>query len=152
MKITNAKIRVIMKKNLGKYMHVVSVGGFTVCAEGREFSFDFHLSESFISRHDQKRVWFLLSKADEDSFPEMQDICGCLEKIDAFPECYIWVGDHKNEVSELESFSIICEGTGRAPQLDDTDFITFETEQENESYKIQCRFTKALLDTCEIVE
>lgn len=86
----------------------LSVGGYTLRdKEGNEYQFDFYWAAGTIDDTDPNKVHYILSEADEVSFPEMQEIVDHLEDMIAFPECNVDLDSDEIDVEKIEAFTLI---------------------------------------------
>lgn len=131
----------------------ITPGGYTFRdKDGNEYQFDFYWNGGTIDEADPRKVHFILSEADEVSFPEMQDILEHLKDMTAFPECYVAMDPENLEVEGIEAFTLITRKPHEKGAIKGTlsPYIKWKKYQlSKEMDEIRYQLTPRMLKTCE---
>ena len=131
----------------------LTLGGYTFRdKDGNEYQFDFYWAAGTIDDADPKKIHYILSEADEVSFPEMQEIVDHLADLTAFPECCVDMDSDEIEVERIEAFTLITRKPHEKSAIKGSlsPYIKWKKHQlSKEMDEVRYQLTPRMLKTCE---
>ena len=143
-----AYITIQMDRPILKDEHYISIGGYQVTANNKQYSFDFNEYYGYIDKDNPDIIHFRLRDEDYDTFPEIKELRDHLHEITNIDEFYIYTGEtYEPEIIPVKLLEFIIIDSNIKCKEDypqDSEFVNCKVE----SNAIIYTFTEKLLNTC----